>query len=537
MGTALVVSKAQLPRRRARDENLLAAQYVRMSTDRQQYSIPNQMAAIALYAAERNLTIVRTYMDEATSGLKLKNRHGLIELLNDIQSGKVEYGTVLVFDVSRWGRFQDTDESAYYEFLCKQARIKVVYCAEVFENDGSPMSGIFKNLKRVMAAEFSRDLSEKVFAGQSRVSRMGFWVGGQPGFALRRELVDAKGNSKGLLEPGQHKWLHTDRVILRTGRPEEIATVRWIFEAFVQSRINETDIARQLNARGIAHHRGTTWNNQMIGRILRDEAYVGNTLYNRTSNKLRRQRVANPKAKWVRGEKAHEPIIPRNLFDEAQRILEQRLQKLSSGDLLKKLRILLRRRGYLSRTLIDRTKDVPKAHIYDRRFGRLRAAYDLIGYTPKIDCSHWDGRVERMNLIKEVADQIVASVPKINSDLIAERAGGYLKLDGNFFLSLRVSRCWQHSQRHCPIWTLWRGARPRPGLFVIVRMDEQNEQPADYILASMTSLPNRRQMLTEEALFKRRWRRFETRAAVILALKRRLSPKLKDARNLQTTAH
>lgn len=50
MGTALVVRNARLPRRR--EENLRAAQYVRMSTDRQQYSIPNQMAAIALYAAE-----------------------------------------------------------------------------------------------------------------------------------------------------------------------------------------------------------------------------------------------------------------------------------------------------------------------------------------------------------------------------------------------------------------------------------------------------------------------------------------------------
>lgn len=74
MGTALVVRSARLPRRR--DENLQAAQYVRMSTDRQQYSIPNQMAAIALYAAEHKLTIVRTYVDQATSGLKLANRPG-----------------------------------------------------------------------------------------------------------------------------------------------------------------------------------------------------------------------------------------------------------------------------------------------------------------------------------------------------------------------------------------------------------------------------------------------------------------------------
>jgi hypothetical protein len=40
-------------------------------------------------------------------------------------------------EVSRWGRFQDVDESAYYEFICKQNDIAVAYCAEQFENDGS----------------------------------------------------------------------------------------------------------------------------------------------------------------------------------------------------------------------------------------------------------------------------------------------------------------------------------------------------------------------------------------------------------------
>jgi hypothetical protein len=32
---------------------------------------------------------------------------------------------ILVLDVSRWGRFQDIDESAYYEFLCRRAGMQV----------------------------------------------------------------------------------------------------------------------------------------------------------------------------------------------------------------------------------------------------------------------------------------------------------------------------------------------------------------------------------------------------------------------------
>ena len=66
------------------DKPRSAAQYVRMSTDRQQYSIENQAVAIAAYAQLHNLTIIRTYRDDGESGLKIENRTGLIELIDDV---------------------------------------------------------------------------------------------------------------------------------------------------------------------------------------------------------------------------------------------------------------------------------------------------------------------------------------------------------------------------------------------------------------------------------------------------------------------
>src|ERR1700737_4464259 len=153
MGKALVVQRSRLPQSQTA---LRAAQYVRMSTDYQRYSIENQAAVIAAYAQVHDLSIIRTYRDEGESGLKLKNRVGLAPLLNDVSSDQADFEHILVYDVSRWGRFQDVDESAYYEFICKQAGIKVAYCAEQFDNDGTMMSSIMKNIKRVMAAEWSR---------------------------------------------------------------------------------------------------------------------------------------------------------------------------------------------------------------------------------------------------------------------------------------------------------------------------------------------------------------------------------------------
>ena len=127
MANALVIRKSHLPKSL---KGMRAAQYVRMSTDLQKYSIENQAAVIGVYAQAHDLSIVRTYRDEGESGLKLKNRTGLIQLLDDVQSGRADFDNILVFDISRWGRFQDVDESAHYEFLCKQAGIKVAYCNE-----------------------------------------------------------------------------------------------------------------------------------------------------------------------------------------------------------------------------------------------------------------------------------------------------------------------------------------------------------------------------------------------------------------------
>ena len=170
----------------ASGRSVRAAQYVRMSTEHQKYSTENQAEAMQQYAARRGIEIVRTYADAGKSGLSLDGRDGLKQLIEDVQNETADFTTILVYDVSRWGRFQDADESAYYEYICKRAGISVQYCAEQFENDGSPVSTIVKGVKRAMAGEYSRELSVKVFAGQCRLIELGFRQGGPAGYGLRR---------------------------------------------------------------------------------------------------------------------------------------------------------------------------------------------------------------------------------------------------------------------------------------------------------------------------------------------------------------
>ena len=98
--------------------------------------------------------------------------------------------------MSRWGRFQDVDESAHYEFVCRTAGIRMIYVAEPFENDGSPLTAVIKNLKRAMAAEFSRELGRKVYLGQTRLAGKGFWQGGVAPYGYSRCVITEAGERR-----------------------------------------------------------------------------------------------------------------------------------------------------------------------------------------------------------------------------------------------------------------------------------------------------------------------------------------------------
>ena len=309
-----------------------------MSTEHQKYSTENQAEAIQQYAARRGLVIVRTYADDGKSGLRMDGRDALKQLIADVQNGTADFTTILVYDVSRWGRFQDADESAYYEYICKRAGISVQYCAEQFENDGSPVSTIVKGVKRAMAGEYSRELSVKVFAGQCRLIEHGYRQGGPPGYGLRRRLIDQSGEVKGDLARGEQKSIQTDRVVLVPGPPAELETVRWIYQAFVEDRKLEREIAELLNEKGIRTDLGRSWTRGTVHQILINEKYIGNNVWNRSSFKLKRKRVHNSPDMWIRADGAFEPIVDRQLFDAAQVIVRQRSHRFSDEEMLDILR-------------------------------------------------------------------------------------------------------------------------------------------------------------------------------------------------------
>jgi DNA invertase Pin-like site-specific DNA recombinase len=388
-----------------------AAQYLRVSTEHQQYSLENQSSEIRKYAESHGFEIMITYSDAAKSGLVLRHRTGLRQLLQDVVAGTAPYRAILVYDVSRWGRFQDTDESAHYEFVCKSAGVPVHYCAETFANDGTMSSLIMKALKRTMAGEYSRELGAKVLAGQKRLARLGFKQGGAPGYGLRRLLVSASGSRKQELAAGERKSIATDRVILVPGPAQEVQVVKDIYRMLVTERLPVYAIARELNRRTILYVGDCKWDYQSVYAVLTSPKYAGCHVFGRTSSKLSTPTVSVPRSEWVLTPGAFEPIIDSQTFSEAQKVLESRTINNSDSELLDKLRALLASQGRLSLNLIKNSDRVPSPSTYRRRFGSLRQAYKLIGYGRADQFGPIDLRRRTQALREELMQRIAAMFP------------------------------------------------------------------------------------------------------------------------------
>jgi DNA invertase Pin-like site-specific DNA recombinase len=255
-------------------ETRRAAQYIRMSTDGQDLSPLIQKEGIAAFALSEGFQIVRTYEDDGKSGVLLSNRPRMRQLLSDVANG-APFTDVLVYDVTRWGRFQDVDAAAYYEYHCRMHGVQVIYTSESFGNDLTLGSVLHKSVKRLMAAQYSRDLAWKTRAGQQRVVSMGFHMGPLPALGYRRCSVSADGSHRKLLEHGERKLALTDRIEWVLGPEPEVALVRRICSAYAAGLRSE-EIASLVRGEGWRTDKGKAVSTHTINLLLRNEALIGN---------------------------------------------------------------------------------------------------------------------------------------------------------------------------------------------------------------------------------------------------------------------
>src|SRR5258707_2599079 len=480
-----------------------------MSTDLQKYSTENQLETIRRYAEQRGYTIVRIFEDSGRSGLTIDDRDGLQSLMLEVQSGTADFEAILVYDVSRWGRFQDADEGAYHEHVCSRAGIRVHYCGEQFDNDGSIGSILLKNVKRVMAGEYSRELSVKVFAGQCRLIEHGFRQGGPAGFGLRRLLIDESRNPKGELGRGDRKSLQTDRVVLTPGPPEEIEHVHSIYSMFVEEGKSEREIALALNQRGLMSDFGRPWTRASIHQILTNEKYIGNNIFNRVSYKLKQRRVVNRPDTWVRADGAFPSIVDRALFERARAIIHQRGNHYSDEELLAILQAVLAEEGSLSGLTIDERDGMPSSSLYRHRFGSLLRAYSLIGYTPDRDYKYIEVNRHIRESFPGLLAEIVSGLENAGGSIVCDPISHLLLINREFTASIVLARSFE-TQTGALRWQIRFDTGLAPDVTVAVRLDRSNERPLDYYILPSIDMNTGRIRMAEDNAFSLDAYRFES---------------------------
>lgn len=453
-----------------------AAQYVRMSTENQQFSIENQMAVIAEYAESHDFEVVQTYSDEARSGIDLARRPGLKQLLDDITNGKPDFRAVLVYDVSRWGRFQDTDESACYEFLCRRAGVNVVYCAERFENDESVASALLKSLRRVMAGEYLRDLSARVFAGQCRIARKGFKLGGSAGYGLRRLLLNADGTPQRILASGERKYLTTDRVTYVMGPAWEVRTVRKIYSLFLDEDLSCAAIVRRLNQYRIPREEPKLWKDLVVHRILSHPKYIGSIVFNQTSGRLRSKIKRNPREQWVVEPNRFPAIISLSRFEQAQSKLGDRVHLRSDERLLQELREFIAKHGRATQHLIGKHKTIASHATYAHRFGSLHRAVEMINTEPL----HGFPTVQlRLRLKLQLQDEFTRALARTR--IPSQKNCGIYTSSAHGPVLLEVARCYSLLGRD-KRWEIRYSRKGGEGMSCIAgRLDPENRAIVDYL--------------------------------------------------------
>ena len=453
------------------------AQYLRMSTNHQEFSLDNQAQFIKKYADEHNMEILHTYDDAGKSGVSTTGRHDFNKLVNDVLTKEINIDAVLVYDVSRFGRFKDPQEGIYYKYLLKMNNVDVIYCAENLPENSETETFILSSLMYAAGA-YSKNLSIKVFAGHVNLVKRGYYQGGTPGYGLKRKLLDNNNKPKMLLAHGERKSLQTDRIVLVPGTKKEIELIKKIFNMFIFDGLNEYLIASLLNQEGYRFSDKTEWTRGRIHSVLINSRYTGRYIYNRTSQKLKTKRIKNPEEDWVEYNSFFKPIISEEKFRLAKEIIDNRSIKMSDEKILDCLRKILSKHGKISGFIIDEDDSTPSSSVIANRFGGLLNAYKLIDYTPERDYQYLEInsylRKKHSDIVNKIQNEIISSEVKILENKL-------ISVNKALSFSIVLSRC-KKTGLNKHRWVVRLDRSLNPEISIIVRMNSLNTEPVDYYI-------------------------------------------------------
>ncbi|MGH3715474.1 MAG: recombinase family protein, partial [Micromonosporaceae bacterium] len=254
--------------------------YKRISTDEehQPFSLEAQDLKLRAYiGTQPGWELAATYSDQASGATT--EREKLQAALAAAKAGR--YDVLLVYRVDRLSR----SLRGLVDILDELDDAGVAFRSATEPVDTSTHVGRMLVQMLGVFAQFEREtIIDRVINGMERKAARGQWPGGyRPhGYELNRDtgmlqIIDA-----------------------------EAATVRMIFDLYVQDRIGAKAIATRLNNRGLRTKAGKPWSAQSVLVVLRNRVYLGEVYFRET---------------WYRAEQHHEPVVDPEVFEQAQQLL------------------------------------------------------------------------------------------------------------------------------------------------------------------------------------------------------------------------
>ncbi|MBS4188690.1 recombinase family protein [Bacillus sp. FJAT-49705] len=306
----------------------IGAIYARASTNKQGDTIEHQVDMIKEFAKRTNIEVVFDerfiYEEEGESGFKttLLQRPAMRRLLHDIDSGLISI--VFFKGISRFAR--DSGETITTAKRLINKGIRMISLEENYDSlrDDPTMFQIFA----VMAENESRKTSIRVSLGNKQRARNGDWAGTVTpmGYKKVKDLPEEDLKNKLISQGRRMHSLHPDEYAL---------VIQKVFHLFVKENLGRKRIVSRINEQGYRTREGKLFQEKHIIDMLTNEAYIGNIVYGKTrynyvedeeKDKKIQQVVHIKEEDWVRTENAHPAIIEKEVFEMAQKKINENKQ-------------------------------------------------------------------------------------------------------------------------------------------------------------------------------------------------------------------
>ena len=290
---------------------LRVAAYCRVSTDDKEQLVSYQ-SQLKHYTDLINdnpaWQLAGIYADEAITGTSAKKRDDFQRMINDCMNDEIDM--IIVKSISRFAR--NTVDTLQHVRMLKERHISVFFEEENINT--STMDGeLLLTILSSVAQQEVQNISEHVKLGLSMKMKRGEMVGfnGCLGYDYQKK----------------------DKTITVNAKEAEI--VQYIFNRYVEGAGGKV-IARELKNLGYKNKRGqTSWSDNGIIGIIKNEKYKGDLLMGKTFtvDPISKRRLDNlGEADQYYIENHHEPIISRQLFEQAHQILNKRRGSYSRAD-------------------------------------------------------------------------------------------------------------------------------------------------------------------------------------------------------------